>query len=1372
MSQIYINNTNVVEGANAKIAALQDGSFLVVWAQDASNNVSNIVAERFYEYGGIEYNLTQISDITLNVTCTNPLISVFSDDTFTISWLSSNLTACQILTQSFYIDTTPLSEIQSFVYQKECEIRSFMSDAVVDENDNKIFFVAWSNISAISVQTFFVNASTALFSTVSQCTFYLGNISLVDMLAFANDTVLLSWKAQISDESDLLVQKFNTTNCQNITKSLQINTYGYDVNVATIAALDSAFIVAWVQRFNREANTNYSLYIQSFYNNLIPANNYSLVYSSAFTIATPPAIAVAQDYSFEITWSHGIAEAELHTHESTNIVLAQSYSSNGTALNQTIVTSEDFEDFPPEIISFPDGAFGVMWMLSSMQSSHVKNDLVVDVGESPAIVCPASITFGTPARLSPSNIDAINAAVAYFNGNGYVAIWSVIDNTNPKVATTQITAQLFDSNNAAISSQTYSVMSQPTSKFIGASTVGVFEDRSFVVAWSTLTRTGSPWQLSIQYYQYIPATTTTVEGYTTQNIPLINLQSSNHNKGRFSLATLPLDNAFIIATMQDQHNMMIARYNYNFATGICEQQYKVTEPVTISYLTELIIKAVPTQYFFTVVWSALSKSSDNVGIFLQNYNSTDGLQVIAQPMSIISNPRAIFADLSYGGTIIVAWHEASTDCNNQQVLSYSAQMFNSKDQLSIVMPIANDMYKQSSNLELADWTWLHQVTAFDESFTVSFINNELLTVRMFNNEGMITSSTTTTNSVTQAPGAPPLTMVPTPPPTLPTNAPAPELQNLGYKLVGFFSCFSSAASDLDGAIINDIRLNVPDKGCTQFNTLRSVCKTKTEEQRSNLNAIINYNIIPLENAATTIPLHDREFRLYRELYVDLYKQFLGMPSKVIREIDELTPDFLLNRVTYRFDCSFTFSSSYVNVKAQSVYLCKNYAAISNLPNASNSVFRSKLSVLVRSLYKLAPSWKTSVTDSYDSCVITAKSYEDDPLFKSGCPAYFFGAIFTIQQQRCQRTLYSFLICNTTEEQSYLGVNQNIEELEIVLNTLTTFTSFSSLSHDLQYWYRALMGVQNTWTIALSLFKEMLKLFINDQPFIRIIYGASYTACYRSSTTNAYTYGDQSKTVILCNNFVGFDILPTSQTFKDQTKFKTLTHELSHIAGTADAPGPDQPKIYGFNNCINWASNNSINSPSDIIADCAAYFVVTALIQVPAPHNRQFIIQQEENTMPKIDNLIFDISVVADASRHVTMTLTLTNGSPNDYSIHRDVILLDGFRVKFFHITGPSVISCAFRTSDYPDSGLTLFHSGNVLTSTLELSKVCPFWWAQPGTYTVSFDTKFSLYSSSVDKMHYSKADEIGYSDLIGSDSFVLGDDRSYTREDLLSSLDF
>jgi hypothetical protein len=153
---------------------------------------------------------------------------------------------------------------------------------------------------------------------------------------------------------------------------------------------------------------------------------------------------------------------------------------------------------------------------------------------------------------------------------------------------------------------------------------------------------------------------------------------------------------------------------------------------------------------------------------------------------------------------------------------------------------------------------------------------------------------------------------------------------------------------------------------------------------------------------------------------------------------------------------------------------------------------------------------------------------------------------------------------------------------------------------------------------------------------------------------------------------------------------------------------------------------------------------------------------------------FQIKVEATVERVVTMTLSLSNKSPNSYYINNNALLLNGFKGQTFHIAGPSKILCSFHSGKYEGDGMFLLSNRSDASNTVIISDPCQFQSAIPGVYTVSIRDHTYLYTES-NMDSYSNGRLGGNSEeyiwLIGNSSFLIGETKDATISSSLSGTD-
>jgi hypothetical protein len=116
--------------------------------------------------------------------------------------------------------------------------------------------------------------------------------------------------------------------------------------------------------------------------------------------------------------------------------------------------------------------------------------------------CPI-ISIGQPVPLSPTGEIVVSSKVAYFNNGDYVAIWTEKTSQGPRLE-----FQLFKNNNKQLGCTVCSGIAvypfNPNDQWLrlGATAVDIYDDYTFAIAWSALTKTGAPWQINVKTYKY------------------------------------------------------------------------------------------------------------------------------------------------------------------------------------------------------------------------------------------------------------------------------------------------------------------------------------------------------------------------------------------------------------------------------------------------------------------------------------------------------------------------------------------------------------------------------------------------------------------------------------------------------------------------------------------------------------------------------------------------------------------------------------------------------------------------------------------------------------------------------------------------------
>ena len=150
--------------------------------------------------------------------------------------------------------------------------------------------------------------------------------------------------------------------------------------------------------------------------------------------------------------------------------------------------------------------------------------------------------------------------------------------------------------------------------------------------------------------------------------------------------------------------------------------------------------------------------------------------------------------------------------------------------------------------------------------------------------------------------------------------------------------------------------------------------------------------------------------------------------------------------------------------------------------------------------------------------------------------------------------------------------------------------------------------------------------------------------------------------------------------------------------------------------------------------------------------------QDSDNLTRREDIFFGVNITSNTSRYINMTLSLTNGSPNDYYISSAVLLSDGLTNGApFEISGPSIIEC-LPFFKYTKPNLFLLKTGVEVVNSIVLSDFCNFFGASSGMYNLSFYTYFDLYNSSNYQLYQNNTGSDEYSYLIGESSFVLYDE--------------
>lgn len=162
-------------------------------------------------------------------------------------------------------------------------------------------------------------------------------------------------------------------------------------------------------------------------------------------------------------------------------------------------------------------------------------------------------------------------------------------------------------------------------------------------------------------------------------------------------------------------------------------------------------------------------------------------------------------------------------------------------------------------------------------------------------------------------------------------------------------------------------------------------------------------------------------------------------------------------------------------------------------------------------------------------------------------------------------------------------------------------------------------------------------------------------------------------------------------------------------------------------------------------------------------------------MKKRNDFYFNIDTNVFAKRAVSVNLQLTNKSPDDYNVSKEILWLDGFRGELpFSITGPSPVICHISTVHKKNSEITELKSGESLLNNIVLNKYCSMSALSPGSYNIKFYLSHNLYKEHNKEAHYTLHEDLieEYIELEAQSNFTLTEEveRKIISGDVLNDL--
>jgi hypothetical protein len=311
--------------------------------------------------------------------------------------------------------------------------------------------------------------------------------------------------------------------------------------------------------------------------------------------------------------------------------------------------------------------------------------------------CSQDILFDTPVEVNISSGAIKDLSSVFIDDTNYIAIWNVIS-----INQIQLFAQFF-SNNIPIG-ESVQVISDP---WLGYSAISLLDSGYVAIAYSNRQNSLSNWQVTVKTFSYSYDT-----GLTDTNNS-IQINSSNHNQGKFSLATQ--SDVFLVSTAINKTHIQTSKYSQSNSSPI----YSISTK-TCSKLTEMSVTILSETNSFVLGWSGLNKQ----GIFLQNFDFNSG-DAIGNQANIPSFPSK-WLTYSVNDTFAIAWQEQACAQFNY---SYYGQFFLGSNSSFFNFTNAILISDQTPNV-------LKQVNMINEYvFSATFLIDDILAVKILSIDG-------------------------------------------------------------------------------------------------------------------------------------------------------------------------------------------------------------------------------------------------------------------------------------------------------------------------------------------------------------------------------------------------------------------------------------------------------------------------------------------------------------------------------------------------------------------------------------------------------------------------------------------------------------
>ena len=254
---------------------------------------------------------------------------------------------------------------------------------------------------------------------------------------------------------------------------INTNTANAQGNPKIAVAQDGSFVLTW-ESWGQDGS-GYGVYARRFDRNGIPLTDEFQVNTNIVSDQGNPAIAIADDGSFVITWESWSQDGSGYG------VYAQRYDANANPVGSEFKVNTTIASWQwhPTIATAPDGSFVIAWESWAQDGSGYG----IFAQRFDSNGNPVSSEFQVNTTITNSQTDPI---IAMASDGSFVMVW---ESLNQDGSSSGIYARKFGSNGVALTSEiqvnttTANAQEQPT--------IRVASDGSFVIAWQSLNQDGS-----------------------------------------------------------------------------------------------------------------------------------------------------------------------------------------------------------------------------------------------------------------------------------------------------------------------------------------------------------------------------------------------------------------------------------------------------------------------------------------------------------------------------------------------------------------------------------------------------------------------------------------------------------------------------------------------------------------------------------------------------------------------------------------------------------------------------------------------------------------------------------------------------------------